>query len=276
MEKFYENEDNYSFTCPNTNESDRDWERERKTARFFVKARVGILVGIAKGKRFRWWVLTESNESIETGMSFAHSWSMMRKWLARLDDSLEFCLVEHIQGDKKRKNRHVLTYGDNKLPVNKMRDYWQGHFLSTVTGLAEVKNPFKSASYLAGYLGGEDKFVKARFSQNWVFPYWWEFGRFYKKEMGIYVPDEELVRLSLITFEERRETNLWFDIYVDVRRYGWEGVFKVQNEKWKHVVRPCDKKKGYGRKNIMGHEENGQQLALWEKLEKGKAFAHHL
>ena len=81
---------------------------------------------------------------------------------------------------------------------------------------------------MAGYLGKDDKFVKARFSQNWVFPYWWEFGRFYKKEKGIYVPDDELVRLSLITFEERRETNCWFDIFVDVRKYGWEGVFKMQ------------------------------------------------
>jgi hypothetical protein len=56
-----------------------------------------------------------------------------------------------------------------------------------------------------------------------------------RKRKGIYVPDNELVRLSLITFEERRETNCWFDIFVDVRKYGWEGVFKMQNEKWKAI-----------------------------------------
>ena len=39
----------------------------------------------------------------------------------------------------------------------------------------------------------------------------------------------------MITFEERRETNCWFDIFVDVRKYGWEGVFKMQNEKWKAI-----------------------------------------
>ena len=39
----------------------------------------------------------------------------------------------------------------------------------------------------------------------------------------------ELVRLSLITFKERRETNVWFDIFMDVRKYGWEGVFKMKN-----------------------------------------------
>ncbi len=161
LEEYENNEEDLSFfTCPNTHESDRDWERERKAARFFVKARIGIMVGLAKMKRFRWWTLTESNESIEAGMNFSHSWSMMRKWLARLDEQLEYCLVEHIQGDRKRRNWHVLTYGENRLPVNDMRGYWKSHYLSTITGLQEVKNPFKSASYLAGYLGKDDKFVK--------------------------------------------------------------------------------------------------------------------
>jgi len=50
------------------------------------------------------------------------------------------------------------------------------------------------------------------------------------------------VRLSLITFEERRETNCWFDIFVDVRKYGWEGVFKMQNEKWREIIIRNDKK----------------------------------
>jgi len=71
-----------------------------------------------------------------------------------------------------------------------------------------------------------------------VFPYWWEFGRFYKKENGIYVPDNELVRLALITFEERRATNFDFDLFVDVRKYGWKTLFKINNEK---------RKSGFGR-----------------------------
>jgi len=238
LEEYYDDVEDIPFTCPNTHESDRDWGRERKAARFFVKARIGIMVGLAKVKRFRWWTLTESNESIEAGMNFSHSWSMMRKWLARLDEQLEYCLVEHIQGDRKRRNWHVLTYGDNRLPVNDMREYWRSHYLSTITGLQEVKNPFRSASYLAGYLGKDDKFVKARFSQNWVFPHWWEFGRFCKKESGLYVLDNELVRLALIGFDERKATNVHFDLFLDVRKYGWEGVFRMQNEKWKAILRP--------------------------------------
>ncbi len=48
------------------------------------------------------------------------------------------------------------------------------HYQDTIE---EVKNPFKAASYLAEYLGKDGKFQKARFSQNWVFPYWWDFGK---------------------------------------------------------------------------------------------------
>ena len=261
MEEYQEEAEDISFTCPNTHESDRDWVRERKAARFFVKARIGILVGIEKGKRFRWWTLTESNESIEAGMNFSHSWSMMGKWLSRLDEQLEYCLVEHIQGDRKRRNWHVLTYGDNRLPVNEMRNYWKSHFLSTVTGLQEVKYPLKSAAYLAGYLGRDDKFQKARFSQNWVFPYWWEFGRFYKKENGLYVPDEELVRLALVPFEKRKATDTQFDLFLDVRKYGWEGVFKMQNERWKAILRPDKEKRNTER--IIEKEDDSRQFNLW-------------
>ena len=46
----------------------------------------------------------------------------------------------------------------------------------------------------------------------------------------VYVPDDELVRLGLITFEERRATNIDFDLLMDVRKYGWKGVFKMNKE----------------------------------------------
>lgn len=267
MEEFDDDIEDTSFTCHIASESDREWVRERKAARFFVKARVGILVGMAKGKRFRWWTLTESNESIEAGIDFSHSWSMMRKWLARLDEKLEYCLVEHIQGDKTRRNWHVLTYGDNKLPAIGMREYWLDHFMSTITGLEEVKNPFKSAAYLAGYLGRDDKFQKARFSQNWVFPYWWEFGRFYKREKGIYVPDDQLVQMSLMTFEERRKASFWFDVFMDVKKYGWEELFKRNNEKWLNAS-------GIKNNNDMRNKEmrtpvTHMQYELWDDVVDG-------
>ena len=82
-----------------------------------------------------------------------------------------------------------------------------------------VRNVKRQAWYLSKYLS-KAGFERYHFSGGWVFPGWWEFGRFYKKENGIYVPDNELVRLALITFEERRATNLDFDLFMDVRKYG--------------------------------------------------------
>lgn len=260
MEELYDDVEDISFTCPITHVSDREWERERKAARFFVKARIGTLVGVAKGKRFRWWTLTESNESIEAGLSFSHNWAKLRKKLARIDDMLEFCIVEHVQGDRARRNWHVLTYGTNKLPVDELREYWIANFLSTITGLQEVKYPLRSIGYLAGYLGGDDKFQRARFSQDWVFPYWWEFGRFYKKETGLYVPDNELVRLALIPLEERRATNVWFDIFLDVRKIGWSGLIREVNEKWRAILRKGDKKRKFESKSDLHNSNNDQQL----------------
>ena len=71
------------------------------------------------------------------------------------------------------------------------------------------------------------------------------------------------MRLSLIPFEERRETNFWFDIFVDVRKYGWDGVFKMNNEKWEAILRKGDKeKKAVDSRDLVG-DGRGQQLGLW-------------
>jgi len=98
-----------------------------------------------------------------------------------------------------------------------------------------------------------------------VFPYWWDFGRFYKKENGIYVPDDELVRLALISFEERRVSNVWFDMFLDVKKYGWEGVFKRNNEKWNYILRENEIKKKMRRNSSVKNDENIKQLELWDK-----------
>jgi len=81
--------------------------------------------------------------------------------------------------------------------------------------------------------------------------------------------------MSLIDFEERKATNVHFDLFLDVRKYGWDGVIKRQNERWKYIVKPCSKI-GYGRKNIVEHEGKGQQLVLLGELEKDRYFIHHL
>ena len=126
-----------------------------------------------------------------------------------------------------------------------------------------MKYPLRSIGYLAGYLGGDDKFQRARFSQDWVFPYWWEFGRFYRKETGLYVPDNELVRLSLIPFKERKATNVWFDIFLDVRRIGWSGLIREVNEKWEARQGRDSVRKNRGRSRPLTSDGEETQLKLW-------------
>lgn len=100
-------------------------------------------------------------------------------------------------------------------------------------------------------------------SGGWVFPYWSDFGRSYRKENGIYVPDNELVRLALITFEERRATNIDVDLFIDVRKYGWEEVLKMNNEKWNDILRNGVKERCCERDRGMQNKDNSEKLRLW-------------
>lgn len=96
-----------------------------------------------------------------------------------------------------------------------------------------------------------------------------ELGRFCKKGNGIYVPDDELVRLLLITFEERRASNVHFDLSMDVRKYGWEGVFRMQNEKQRSILvgnNKGEELREWGR----GGPASCEQLELWKgEIAKG-------
>jgi len=50
---------------------------------------------------------------------------------------------------------------------------------------------------------------------------------------------------------------------MDVRKYGWEGVFRMQNEKWRDILR--GNKKGENlRKGGRCNSESCEQLELWE------------
>jgi hypothetical protein len=107
-------------------------------------------------------------------------------------------------------------------------------------------------------------------SSGWAFPGWlgfsqWtkkEFGRFYKKERGVHVPDNELVRLALITFEECRPTNIHFDLFMAIRKYGWEGVFRMQNKEWRDIL--MGNKEGEELKTGGRCDSQGcKQLELW-------------
>ena len=69
--------------------------------------------------------------------------------------------------------------------------------------------------------------------------------------------------MSLISFEQRRKTNLWFNIFVDVREYGWAGVFKMQNEKWYKTQSKNNSTREPNRMGTKITDRNGRQLVLW-------------
>jgi hypothetical protein len=165
-----------------------------------VRAFRGVACALAKGYWLRWFTLTESDEAIAAGIDFAREFKHFRDWLRKVHcPDFQFIIIEHRQGDKQRRNWHVLCYGSDKLPVLMIREYWLSHFKSTVTGMARVADPDKAVKYLAGYLADPDKFVRAWSSQGWVFRGWIGASREYHRRYGDYPLSAVLVTLSLMS-----------------------------------------------------------------------------
>jgi hypothetical protein len=151
-------------------------------------------------------VLTESDEALRAGVSFGREFNRFRTWLRKVHcPSFEYIVVEHKQGvpskatQQLRRNWHILSYGSDRLPVLAMRDYWRSHYLSTVTGMAEVADIGKAVKYLAGYLSDSDKFIRSWHSQGWVFRGWVSTSRQYRKSFADYPPANSLAELSLMS-----------------------------------------------------------------------------
>lgn len=194
-------------------------DAKRRARRFFIKAKTGIAVALACGYLLRWWVFTESDEAIKAGKKFWFEMRMARQMLRRkYGNEVQMIVVEHRQGfsedwigvlrggDCQRHNFHVIEYGVGKLDYNELSDFWKRQYLSTMTGLELIRSPLDAVNYLSGYLTEPEKFVKARFTHGWVFPHWWEYGKYYRKYLSVddsYPSTEDLVRLALMWPEER-------------------------------------------------------------------------
>lgn len=130
--------------------------------------------------------------------------------------------MEHLQGDKKRFNRHIIQYGRNKLDVNELEEYWQSHFLSKLTGLEEIRNPGNAIRYVAKYLvkGEEDeKFIRFKHSQGWLFRGAYSFSQWHRKFFGVYPHDEHVIQLSMMSSSERLEDDT-FGFYTEIKEKG--------------------------------------------------------
>lgn len=183
----------------------------RKVGKFYVRAFRGTACGMAKEFRFRWFTLTESDEAIEAGIEFGAEFHRFITWLRYRCRDFQYLVVEHRQGDKWRRNFHILSYGTDKLPIKAMRDYWLRRYLSTVSGLEEVKDIEAAVKYLVRYVGDEEKYIRSWTSQGWVFPGWLGWSRWWRKNWskdGSYPSQETLAALSLMSPDEREEITL--------------------------------------------------------------------
>lgn len=184
-----------------------------KRKRQILRSVRGVSCGVKKHKRFRWWVMGESNEAIEAGLDIWKTfhkfiYCVRRKW----DKKLQYQVVEHQQGDllpcgRKRRHFHIITYGARFIPKDWVNDWWEKHYLSHTSKFQAVHSPYHAVSYIAGYLtekneDGSYKFVRSTFSQRWVFPGWISYSKAYKRKNGIYPSEEKLVSLSLLTDAE--------------------------------------------------------------------------
>jgi len=174
-----------------------------RRARFVVRAFRGVSCGLSRGYRFRWFVLTESDEAIASGIPFGREFHRFVTWLRYSCPDFQYICVEHRQGNKLRRNWHILSYGSDKLPVLAMRAYWRSHYLSTVTGMEEVVDIGKAVKYLAGYLSSGDKFVRSFQSQGWVFRGWVRASKLYKRQFSGYPVPGDLATLALMSPSRR-------------------------------------------------------------------------
>lgn len=186
-----------------------------KKARFYLRAFLGLSVAIDHGYRLRWFTFTESDECLRAGLSVGKAmhrfWDDLRYWCP----DVQYCVIEHRQGKpsivsgKRRRNLHCLTYGSDKLPVDKCREFWQRHYLSAISGMQEVRYPAKAINYLAKYLSADEKFVRAWTSRNWIFEGWVGRSKAFKAVFGYYPPKRELIRLALMPRAARYQDSLY-------------------------------------------------------------------
>lgn len=214
----------------------RSFSAEHKKRYFKKLAYLGVEKAKRLGYRLRWFVLTESNASKEAGIKFGHEWKNMQDWTRHhFGEEMQFIWVEHLQGDKMRYNRHIIQYGINRLDVDELEAYWQSHFLSKLTGLEEIRNPGKAIRYVAKYLvkgEGDEKFVRSRHSQGWLFRGAYDFSVWHRKFFGNYPYDEHLIQLSLMSPSQRLEDGI-YEFYTEIRVKGLKKMVAEADARYK-------------------------------------------
>jgi hypothetical protein len=110
----------------------------------------------------------------------------------------------------KRLNYHVVFFG-TYIDKQIIDDWWFKNYGSHMTGMELMRDAGRHAYYLSKYLHGE-QFVSAYFSKGWVFPGWWGFSRWLKKEFQGFPPKELILEYA----KKSREALLkdkWYSLY---------------------------------------------------------------
>jgi hypothetical protein len=161
----------------------------------------------------RMFVLTESDLALEKGYDFVLKFKHLVAYLRKRYGKFEYCCVLHRQGDKKRLNYHVIYFG-RYIPQDVINDWWVKNYDSVRSKMEVIKNPLQAARYVAGYMDRKEKYVGSRFSNGWVFPGWWDFAYWMKKNFGSYPTDEMLIAYARMT-EVQLWHDKWYGLYVD-------------------------------------------------------------
>lgn len=197
-------------------------------SRFMARGFRGVAVGTAKGFRFRWFVLTESEEAVASGLEFGKAFHKLIRWLRYYCPDFQYIIVEH---KKPRRHWHLVTYGSDKLPCQAIREYWLSHYQSTITGMAEIRSIEKAMYYVAGYLKKGGKLARSWSSAGWVFRGWIGFTAEYKHAFGHFPSTELLVRLAKLDKSKRQS---WIDSSVVI----WKGKPRVAKNPQMSRARP--------------------------------------
>lgn len=189
----------------------REITKRKRKSRFYVRCKVGIEVALERSLIVRAFTLTESNRALEYELDYGKAVDKFFNKMRRQYPDLAYYWVEHRQGDLARCNRHVICYGTGFLNVSDLEKEWQKVYASKVTGMEKIWSSKGFAFYLSKYLAktDNDEFSRARMSESWVFPHWWQFNLDYKKASGNYPTVQDYARLSALPDNERANALSW-------------------------------------------------------------------
>ena len=215
----------------------KSFKRKIKASKVYEQVRTGLLVAQAQNLELYWGTLTESDyaigmydigEGVAWGTAMHNLSSKLRTDYGR---ECRYCWIDHIElikgfTDFYRHNRHFIYAGEYPLDTINLDDYWRNEkrYGSFFSKLEPIRNAEGTASYLVSKYVAHEGFQRACFSQNWVFPQWFEFNKWFHAKTGNWMPISKLSNLSTMTQDER---------YLEPHYFQW---FLTQQDKIKQRI----------------------------------------